>query len=290
MRRPNFIGIGPGKCGTTWLYRVLGAHPEVCVSSAKETLYFETEYNRGEGWYARFFAHCGEAKAVGEVSNTYVFSRLAAERIHAFDPSMRIVSSLRDPIDRAFSHYLFMRRNGQVRGSFEEVIEGDRPDLVTRGLYGRHLRPWMELFPRERILVLLFDELTADPSGLARRVFDFLGADPNQVPEMAEEKALGASRPRSRLVARAVNETAAAVRRMGFPEFVTRLKESPVPRLLYARFEEGERPRVDPATRDRLKEYYRRDLERASELVGIDLVARWFHGRPAPTGEALADR
>lgn len=289
MRRPNFVGIGPGKSGTTWLYRVLGAHPEVCVSSAKETLFFETEYHRGEDWYARFFARCDHARAVGEVSNTYVFSPRAAERIHDFEPSMRIVSSLRDPIDRAFSHYLFMRRNDRVRGSFEEVIERHRPDLVTRGLYGRHLTPWVELFPRERILFLLFDDLATDPSGLASRLFEFLGVDPDFEPEVAAERALAASRPRSRLVARAVNEAAAVVRRMGFPDLVTRMKESSVPRLLYGSFEDGEKPRIDPATRDRLKEYYRSDLERASELVGVDLVARWFQGRPT-TGEALADR
>lgn len=290
MTRPNFIAIGPGKCGTTWMYRVLRGHPEVCVSSAKETLFFETEHHRGEDWYARFFAHCTKARAIGEVSNTYVFCPRAAERIYNFDSRMRIVSSLRDPIDRAFSHYLFMRRNGQVRGSFEEVIQGQRPDLLTRGLYGHHLEPWLDHFPRQRILILLFDELSADPSRFARRLFEFLGVDPNVEPEWIDRKALGASRPRSRIVARVVNEAAALIRHFGFPELVTQVKESWVPRLLYSTFTEGDKPRIDPATRDRLQEYFRSDLERASGWVGIDLVGRWFDGRPAAKGTTFADR
>lgn len=265
------------------MYRMLRAHPEVCVSTAKETLYFEAEYHRGPTWYARFFAHCTGVRAVGEVSNTYVFSPEAAERIHGYDSAMRIVSSLRDPVDRAFSHYLLMLRNAQVEGSFEEVIENQRPDLVSRGLYGRHLTPWFQRFPRERILILLFDELQADPKEFARCLFEFLGVAPYTKSNL-EKKVLAASKPRSRLVSRLAQETAAVVRGMGFPELVTRVKEGVVPHLLYDQYDEGEKPRIKPATRAQLQEYYRDDLKRASELVGVDLVVRWFERGSSEAG------
>ena len=88
---PNFIVIGPGKSGTSWLYHILGQHPQVCMSSAKETLYFEDYYSKGREWYQKFFRQCkapGVPHAIGEISNTYIFSPLAATRIAHDFPQM----------------------------------------------------------------------------------------------------------------------------------------------------------------------------------------------------------
>src|SRR5699024_6986823 len=116
---PNFLVIGPGKSGTTWIYHALKDHPEICLSSAKETLFFETQFDRGIDWYTNFFSHCnGETNAVGEVSNTYIFCEGAPRRIKTINSEMKLITCLRNPVERTFSHYLFLIRGGQITGSF----------------------------------------------------------------------------------------------------------------------------------------------------------------------------
>jgi len=94
---PNFIVIGPGRSGTTWLYNALREHPEIGMASTKETCYFDAFYHKGLGWYADFFKSYNGRKAIGEVSNTYIFSPLAARRIAELNPNIRIISPLRNP-------------------------------------------------------------------------------------------------------------------------------------------------------------------------------------------------
>jgi hypothetical protein len=273
--RPTFIAIGPGKSGTTWIYNVLALHPEVGMSSAKETLFFEDYFHKGPEWYARFFKHCAGARAVGEVSNTYVFSPLAAERIHAFRPDMQIISSLRNPVDRAFSHYLFLLRNGDVEGSFESVLER-RPDLVERGFYSRHLAPYLARFGRERVAILVFERLHRDPYGFARRIYEFLGVDPHFSSPLFEERAMEAAQARSRPLAQAAKLGAKLVRRAGYPELITRVRNTIVSRLLYRAYARDDYPRMNASTRDRLQTVFRGEVQRVSELVDEDLGKVWF--------------
>lgn len=270
----NFIVIGPGKCGTSWLYAILSEHPQVCVSSAKETLYFEDAYARGVDWFHRFFAHHDDQRWVGEVSNTYIFSPLAAQRMAAYNPDMRLVTSLRNPVDRAFSHYLFLLRNGSARGSFAEVLE-TRPDLLTRGKYGMHLQEYLRYFSREQLLILLFDDLRHDSSAYYRQLCDFLNIDVVDVAAL-HKKVLGASMPRSRHLARFIKRSAEWVRAQGHPEWVTRVKRSAVPRLLYRSFKKDDYPTLDPATRVWAEDYYREDISALSEIVGRDMERYWF--------------
>lgn len=272
---PNFVMIGPGKSGTTWIYRLLREHPDVYVPETKEVMYFNEFYDRGEDWYRSFFEHVDGETAVGEVSNTYIFDERVAGRIRRYNPSMRLITSLRNPIDRAFSHYLFLRRNGKVSGSFEDIIGGEHR-VVERGLYHRHLRPFWQEFPDSQILVLDFDTLADDSRQFGRAIFEHLEVDASFWPESADERALGAMRPRSKLVARLAKAVAVGVRRLGHPELVTRLKESSVMKLLFEPIDRSEYPTLDLTTRKRLQQYYRDDAERLSERVGVDFAGKWF--------------
>lgn len=271
--RPNFIVIGAGKSGTTWIYRLLKQHPEVFLASVKETLFFADEYARGVGWYEAFFRGSEGRRVVGEVSNTYIYYPGTAVRIHAYRPDMKLIATLRNPVDRTLSHYVWLLRNAQERGTFEEVIER-RPDLLERGLYGRHLTEYLRHFDRERLLVLLFDDLRRDPQVFASALFDFLGIEPH-FPDNAFERALPASAPRSRLLARLVKKTALAVRGLGFPSLVNKVKEGILPKLLYRPLARDEYPVLQPATRERLNAYFREDVRTLSAIVGRDLVTEW---------------
>jgi len=274
--RPTFIGIGAGKAGTSWLYAILSQHPEVCMASAKETLFFEDNYARGWQWYAKFFQQCGSQPAVGEVSNTYIFNAQMPARLHAFDPHLQLIATLRNPVDRAFSHYLFHYRNAQLEGSFEDAI-AQYPDLIERGLYYRYLDAYLQYFQRDRLLLLLFDDLKADPVALARRVLTFLGVDPDwATPERVSQPRLPASKPRSKFLARTVKAAARSVRNWGFPEIVTSVKTSPAVRWLYRPYARQEYPQMAPEMRRQLNEYYRDDVRQLSQLVDRDLERLWL--------------
>lgn len=274
---PNFLMIGPGKAGTTWIYDLLRRHPDVYVPETKEVLYFTRFYDRGPAWYASFFEDAGGHTAVGEVSNTYIFDERAPRRVREHYPGMRLVASLRNPIDRAFSHYLFLRRNGQVTGSFESVIGGEHR-VVERGLYHRHLSPWWEAFPDDQLLVLDFERLQDDPRAFGRAIFEHLGVDPGFWPAGAGERRLGAMEPRSRLLARGAKAVAVWLRRVGDPRWVTRLKRSRLARLLFRPIDREDYPELAPSTRRQLEAFFLEDARRLSRRTGIDFDEKWFGG------------
>lgn len=274
---PNFVGIGPGKCGTTWLYQALASHPQACVSVAKETLYFSDYYSKELRWYLRFFKADAEATppiAIGEVSNTYIFDRRVAARIASDLPNAKIIYSLRDPIERAFSHYLFLCRNAEVNCTFEEAIER-RPDLLTRGKYAEHLESYHHHFDSSHRLGLFYDDLRSNPKEYAKTIFEFLGLDPDLYQGDASARVLGASAPRSRLLARVVVNGAILTRRLGFPDLVSKVKHSGLSRLFFRPFSEGEKPKLSEATRERLKPYFYDDLDRLAEMTGRDVRKLW---------------
>jgi len=271
---PTFIGIGPGKSGTTWLYSTLARHPEVGMSSVKETLFFSEQFERGVDWYQRFFRDCAGKRAIGEVSNTYIFSDAAPERIARFRPDMRLISFLRNPVDRTFSHYLFWVRNGTVQGTFEEAIE-QHPDLMMRGQYARILDRWLAHFPREQLMLHLFEDFRANPAATAQSVYAFVGVDPTFHAAGIEKRELGAAVARSTLVARVVKQTSTAVRALGLPEIVQRVKDGPLPRLLYRAYAPEEYPKMRPETRQRLRDFFAADTQRLGDLLGRNLDEVW---------------
>lgn len=275
VQNPNFIVIGPGKSGTSWLYMVLSAHQQVGMSSAKETLYFEDDYGRGPQWYGRFFRHIDpqRARAVGEISNTYIFSPLAAQRIAKDFPTMKLIATLRHPAERAHSHYLFLRRNAELNCSFEEALKR-RPDIMTRGKYFEHLSHYQRLFPAEQLLVLVFDDLKSDVNAYAEKLFCFLGIDFISDPAILEKKVLEASEARNRLLAKCTVAAAHLVRRAGFPDLVTRVKNGILPRLVFRKI--ARRPEVSPETYRTLCEFYRDDVAKLSQWLGRDLVSAWL--------------
>jgi hypothetical protein len=106
---PDFIGIGAMKAATYWIYHCLDAHPEICMSSRKELHFFEkpANYRMGIGWYTSHFSHCSEGKVLGEITPAYLSSPDAPVLIHRHYPRVKIFACLRNPVERAYSHYRF---------------------------------------------------------------------------------------------------------------------------------------------------------------------------------------
>ncbi len=212
--RPTFLVIGAVRAGTTSLHRYLGEHPAVLSATAKELHYFSLKYPLGERWYRSQFPlatwspvirlRVGGRPAVGEATPAYLFDPRSPGRVHAFDRRMKLIVVLRDPVDRAYSHYQWERTTRDETHSFEDALAWEvavlAPELerwfadptyvsslpllgrsyVHRGQYAEQLERWLALFPREQLHVVVTEELLADPALAMSQVTDFLN-----VPEWA---------------------------------------------------------------------------------------------------------
>jgi hypothetical protein len=275
----DFVAVGAGKCGTTWLYGLMKAHGEICESRVKETLFFETYHHKGYGWYESLFQRRSGHRTAGEVSNTYIFDPRVARRIYEYNPGMKIIVTVRNPVERALSHFLWLLRNGVPAGSFGEAIANREYGLLERGRYFEKLAPYLELFPAAQVKVLIFEDLRRDANAYGEAFLRFVGVDP-RVPAFDTAKfQLEASAPRSRIVAKALKFGATLARRMGRPWWVQAVKESILPSLAYRRLGAEEKPTLSASDRSRLQDYFRPDVARLSQYIGRDLDGQWFGNR-----------
>jgi hypothetical protein len=121
---PNFLYLGPGKTGSTWIFKALAAHPQVYVPPAKELYFFTHHFDKGYSWYSHFFDEANEHKtAIGELTPGYLYSQKAAERIADGLPGVKLFVCLRNPIERSFSAYLFKKRNGIAEADFLSTMK-----------------------------------------------------------------------------------------------------------------------------------------------------------------------
>jgi hypothetical protein len=232
-RLPNFLYVGPDKAGSSWLHEMLLKHPDAYLTPAKDLYFFDRYYDRGVEWYASQFRGARGERVVGEVCQDYLFHPEAAARIHATLNPVKIMVSLRDPVERAWSSYLYMRKHGIGPDTFSEALRS-RPELLEHGRYATGLDRFLALFPREMVHVALFDDLAVDPQGFLDAVTDFLDLDP--LPLAPEDLAarLPAARARSVRIASVARHGADWVREHDGARLVGSVKRSPlVQRALY---------------------------------------------------------
>jgi hypothetical protein len=195
---PDFLILGAQKAGTTALFAYLRWHPGVTGPSWKEVSFFDRHWRRGVAWYRGQFP-LRRAPLVGEASPGYLFHPLAPERVRATVPDARLIVLVRDPVDRALSHYHHEVALGREPLPFEAALDAEAErtrgeeermahddsyfshawwdyTYVARGRYAAQLERWLAVFPREQLLVLASEELAADTPGAYGRVLDFLGA------------------------------------------------------------------------------------------------------------------
>lgn len=270
MVAPSFLYIGPDKAGSSWMFNVLSAHPECYVPEAKDLYFFDRHYDRGIGWYLSQFEAGSESVAVGELSHDYLFSVPAATRIFECFPSVKLIASLRNPINRSLSHYQYLRRSGEVPVGFWDAIE-KRPDIVSNSKYFMHLEPYLELFPRSQLSLLLFDDLERDPESFGRQLLDSIGLQP--VPGLPfGERVRAAEAARFAPLARTGKALANGLRQVGAVNLLGRLKRSRASQLLYRPLGEDERPSLSADERIRLwTSEFQDDVERLSGVVDFNL-------------------
>jgi hypothetical protein len=188
---PTFVIAGAMRSGTTSLTRWLRGHPDVWMSPNKELHYFDTRWEQGVGIdeYRQNFAGWSHEHAVGEATPNYVYHRDAMQRLAAVVPSVRVVLSLRHPVDRAYSHYWARRSRGIETRGFAEVVAAE-PDvpvtddggLLARGRYLEQINRTLRHLDRDQLLVLLFDDLERQPTETFAQLCAHIGVDPKTVP------------------------------------------------------------------------------------------------------------
>jgi len=306
---PNFFIVGAAKCGTTALYQYLSQHPDVHLSPIKEPNHFSIDiriedlrpetrkrlqllevgkYIEGDmrvpmhrafvtdrEQYLRLFRFAKDQKAIGEASASYLFSKTAAAEIHEFNPDARIIILLRNPVDRAFSHYQMDQRMAITTGSFEQALEEDRKRPVKNwgsaslylelGYYAEQVRRYLDQFARNQILFLLSDELRGQPQATLNKVCEFLDIAPFTFQN--DREANVSSLPRNSIVRRLIRidylrvKVRRAIRSRAIKSFFKN--------LLFKSKDKAEK--MSKETESRLKRLYADDLTLLSALTGKDL-------------------
>jgi hypothetical protein len=188
---PDFVIIGAQKGGTSFLYHLLTCHPLIEPAARKELHFFDKpeRFDNGARWYRRCFPKSGwkegQRSITGEATPSYLFDPPVAKRMAEVVPQARLIVLLRNPIDRAFSHYQMQVKRGTEPLTFGEAIEQHYSSYVSRGIYVDQLLRWFEFFSKEQILILKSEDFFGRPVETLKVVLNFLDL-PDWQPEASE--------------------------------------------------------------------------------------------------------
>lgn len=283
-RVPDFFLVGAPKCGTTTVHAVLAHHPGVFVPELKEPHFFsDIVVGRDRRYlfrpltdgrkYGRLFAAATPTQKVGDFSTSYFYNGAAPDRIKSARPDARIIIGLRDPIQRALSAYLMVRRNTGSTHGFDEVVErvlsegkGPDPSYVQRGRFAEPLARYYSLFGREQVFVYTTADLQSRPETTWPALCRHIGVDPEQLPTGATETSANVHREPTSHFAKWVAGNGRLRRASQFvlPYRIRR-------RMLESMMRPAPKPQIPDDLRRRLAAYYEDDVAAVERLVGRPL-------------------
>lgn len=210
---PDFIIVGAMKSGTGALRSFIMQHPLILAPEDKsEVHFFDLNFEKGPKWYKEQFPERPSPDyLVGEKSPYYIVHPLVPKRMFSLYPKVKVIMILRNPVDRAYSHYQFNRNRDKESLSFEEAIKAESSRLaeeekklkqnplyhssaykaysyLTRGVYVDQIQRWLSYFPSEQILVLSLDDLKVDSKRVTDEVFAFLGLPEYEINPQFDKK------------------------------------------------------------------------------------------------------
>ena len=182
--RVNLFIAGCQKTGSTWLYHCFNEHPDVFVPRNDALHYFTINYFRGEEWYDKWFSGANGESIICDPTPSYIRDPFSAERIYRYNPDAKLIFTLRNPIERSFSHYWHQKRKKNIAFSFKDTLHYsglgnyDIFDIwIKSSLYFHQLKSFFEIFPRENIRVNLFGDLKNNPESFIEDIFEFTEVD-----------------------------------------------------------------------------------------------------------------
>ncbi|BBB33403.1 sulfotransferase [Thermotomaculum hydrothermale] len=307
---PDFFIVGAPKCGTTSLQYYLSQHPEIYFSPIKEPVYFAKDivenakrcksgrayfldkkyflrkhplqmhiaYIEDFNLYLQLFSYMKEEKVAGEASAYYLFSSVAAEEIYKFNKDAKIIIILRNPVERAFSHFLMNLRDGiinnndfldEVFSDYEKGKNECRQNCLEIGLYFNQLQRYFNLFPENNIRVLIFEKYTKNLPETCRDLFAFFGVKKDFEVDFSKKlnKALNPKLPW-------INNKIKDLRRkinLIFPFKTPELIKKTYNYL----FMENEKPLLTKREKEKLLSLFKEDILKTQSLLKIDF-SFWF--------------
>lgn len=299
MAMPNFLIIGAAKSGTTSLFQYLRQNPDIFMSPIKEPHFFSFD---GEDSvfggpidakshnaitsiqaYQSLFHDVTNERAIGEASTSYLYNSEAPMRIRHYLPNVKLVAILRNPVDRAYSNFLYMtRRQLEPLTDFEHALREEETRIrdhwpptwhyKRRGFYCAQLHRYFSFFERGQIQIWLYEDLCENPLGLIQGIFQFLGVDDSISPDVSA-RYNPSGLPRSPLI-RKMLRSAKPVKALVKPLLPSGLREhiSRSLRNLYVAT-----PPLSKALRSQLVEEYRDDIVGLQELIKRDLSGWLYH-------------
>ena len=284
---PGFFSVGPPRTATTWLDSALSGHVNL-PERVKETRFFDLRFSHGLNWYARHFEHARPELPTGEIAPTYFYSVAARNRIAEVIPDARVIVTLRDPVDRLFSHYQLGRVKGRLTGEFAQAISKD-VEAVESSRYVFHLSGWQKVFGADRVLVLIFEDLVADQTPFLEQVAMHIGLPANELDTADIGRVNSARRlpiPAFPAWTRLGITTAVRLRTYGFARTAALIRRLRLRKLFLP--ESGPTvPPIHPALATSLRERFKPEVEALERLLDRDLSIWKFGTKDAPQSQRL---
>ncbi len=281
---PNFLIVGAPKAGTTSLHQYLSQHPEIFMSNPKELNFFSNqEIKEQELYYDNFrinslerykdiFAGSIGEKAIGEASVSYLFYPKTPKKIKEIIPDAKIIILLREPISRAYSHYLMDYRLGYVNLSFDDVVFKRKKDknidlfyqqYIFLGLYYEQVKRYIDIFGKDSVRIYFQDDFKNDPAHILLDVYNFLGVDSGFCHEIEKEHNVF-SMPKNKIIYLLYRSSLRSLIASLLP---SNIKE----KIIEITFEKKQKPKMSKQTKKYLYDIYRDDIVNLEKLIGVDL-------------------
>lgn len=278
MKKLDFIGIGAQKAATTWLFRCLEEHLDIrgaLTENNKELNFFNHNYEKGYTWYHSQFEF-GSWKT-GEYSVLYFYDKNVPERIYKYNPNVKLLLSLRNPIERAFSHHLLQIKHNQIPKHlycFSEAVKHN-PTYIEMGKYATQLEYYLEFFDSNQIHVMLFDDIKTKPELVLQELFKFIGVNEKFRPSLLNKKIYVTHAYRSRALDKFINTTSKVIGKFLGDPIVAAVKATKLPSFIRSYNEvKFDKRIVPPLSKDECKYLYdvfADEIERLSILINRDL-------------------
>lgn len=274
---PDIVLIGAMRCGTSSLFRHLSGHPQIHASTRKETHFFDKYYNEGWSWYEEVLGTPQPGQVVLEATPAYLANRTAMERLLSDLPAADLVVSMRDPVERAHSHYWLNVTIGvepldfehaveaELNGDVDLVPDGPQRRYVTGGEYGPQLRWLFDRVARNRVHTVFFEDYRDDPVGEMDRLVASLGL--RSAPDLQPPGRVNAYQQFRSLRLRNWAKRLPPQMRGA----VGRLNRRP-----------AEYPDMSAGMRSRLAKHYRGSSAEVGELLDVDVARIWESAATRP--------
>ena len=277
-KEPNFIVAGAPKAGTTWLYQCLKEHPDIFVSTPKEVHYFSRDrcYEKGIEWYLSYFQDAEES-ILGEVCPSYMYLEKVPPRMHAWNPHVKLIFMVRNPIDRAYSEYCMSIDHWGNKQTIDQALSASS-QIVHCGLYYQQIQEFLKFFPQQQIQTLLYDDLKKDPERLLKEVYNFLGASKTFKPTILNKRENSRKPPpRNMAIYQPIRSLYLRLLKQN-PQaevFLNTMRKKGYLDLFYKVMRGGTYPKLSEDIAHKLALFYKEDISSLSTMLNRDL-SHWL--------------